>query len=278
MTIDKTINKVALDFDGTILDSMPYKHVNILLAAITVCFEDLMNEENYETVINAMSDAYFRCTGKNRFVQFEEMISAASDLICDFDLTISLRNRFSARYSELNESGGRYWKFFESAESTLLGLREKGYMLYIASSVPLDELKRALSGFGVEFNGVYGYNKENALREILNTEEEGSTILYVGDTQSDQGLAEKLKIPFFRICSDGDFMRLHDVLERGTYGEEAWEINKEEIERTKGVLCQLISDFIETGGYNPGGITDYIHRVLETGTIKKYSSVPELVR
>lgn len=185
------LRAIALDFDGTILDSNAFK---------AECFGELFCSLGPNAV--EVAKAY----------HFDNLSQPRAEKIAAIALRLSLAlterelNVHVGRFSERVSEGILGCSFVPGFESFLDVARGR-WPLFVSSATPQEELEYVINsvGLGGEFDAVFGFptSKETSLATIASRICcDAEQILMVGDSVSDQSAADRAGAMFHLVGED----------------------------------------------------------------------------
>ena len=187
---------VVFDFDGTLIDSRDAKENNYVRAFLEL-FPAAAGQES------TVRSSARRTAGANRFIQLQDTLAATGTTATDEE-----RERWSQRYSELNNLALHDTPEFPAVRATLEQLKSKGHRLFATSGILesefLGEMRRRR--LGNLFEDVRGGDKETFLKQLR--EQNDEPLVFVGDTDFDQLTAAGAGAAFYRVTGNRDLEEL----------------------------------------------------------------------
>ena len=197
----KSLKVIALDLDGTLLDSNHIKHN---------AFNEIFSEwpEHKDHIMSWHKT-------KNHMNRNEKFRYFVEEVLNEKNNNNKIEN-LSFRFSQLTLSMIVKCRWIKGANKFLKKFKNL-IPLYIVSATPQLELEKIikLRRMSDYFMNIYGSpsKKETILKKIINIEKiQNNEILYIGDSLEDEITAKKLSIDYINIDSDIGFF-INDINE-----------------------------------------------------------------
>jgi phosphoglycolate phosphatase-like HAD superfamily hydrolase len=188
------MNKKAIifDWDGTLLNSMPYKRSNFIL---------LM--ERFGINQEQALSYHLECSGIPR----KELFTQALKKIVNKEISDKEYDLLSDEYTQLNIREAKHASIFSDALAVIPELHKRKYQLFISSSSAPNELKTVVASlkFDHYFSEVMGSehlsNKgpEHMKHICRKYQLEKNETLFIGDDEKDSYLASMVPMDCFRV-------------------------------------------------------------------------------
>ena len=213
-----TIKLIALDFDGTLVESNQIKDH---------AFDTIFN--HWPEHKEEMMYWHYSHNTIDRRVKFKYFVENFLKLTDRSDLI----EKLSIRFEELTSTAIVKCPFVDGAKVFLEYIYGR-YLVYLISATPQLELEQIIKQKGLvgNFNKVYGapINKKNILEKIIATEKLSlQEIIYIGDSPEDLNCAKDLGINFIgrhsdRVLNDSTYSIFKDFFEIHAHMKKHYEI------------------------------------------------------
>lgn len=209
-----TIKAIALDFDGTLVESNQIKDL---------AFESIFND--WPEYKEEMMRWHFSHNTLDRTIKFRYFVENFLQL----DNSTKMIEKLTKRFEELTRADIIECPFVNGAQHFLTSVHGR-FLVFLVSATPQLELEIILKSKGLKdtFNKVYGapLDKKKILKTIIKKEKlSTSELIYIGDSPEDQECAKVLGVNFIGRYSDRalnekidfvfkDFFEIHNHIKK----------------------------------------------------------------
>ena len=224
MTKSSSKKIIIWDFDGVIVDSIPYKYGPI--------WKDVFSDEveKEESVISFLNTEKGKLVNRYGLIAHSLGITGSDDQIKN-DINV---RKYAEKYRKCSVDGVIKIGMFAGAKEVLQSLSDQGHTMYIVSGGGNDEdLKQITDGLSIShfFNGIFGFGDikmplvtfgkfENFKRiaEIEGTFD-SEKYLVIGDGESDYILSKEIGCDFIGVHSKWNMWNSNNVMKSFTVSD-----------------------------------------------------------